>query len=540
MATLHENAISSLTKFLSWFNVNYTNATLKHLKLHPNYPSINALQDILHEMNINNLVVRLSVDELKNIPMPALAHFNREGGSFVVLKGAHNEQVIYYDSEYGMVTEAQQAFAEKWSGVLLLAEKNAKSGEPNYKQNKKQQLFETYSKYALALLSGCILATVFYFASAIELLHSVLALSGLAISIALIQKQFGASSAWVDSFCKLGSKTNCDEVLNTSYAKLFGIIHLSEVCTWYFSGIILSLLMGVISATQVLPILFIISCLTLPIVILSLYFQAFLIRKWCPLCVAVVAVLMLELSSHVFFTQAFNLEIKAIFLVSVSFTALLIPWLLLRQSSLLSLKVNGLQKKLYQFTKSHEVFHYLLHTKPVIATTQLPFAIKTYSHQNLIEIVLVTNPTCQPCARAHAIFEKLAEQFDNKINLEHRFSVNPETKHLLANKMLQHLLAVLISVSSDEAEKALSDWFKSGQYDFEQWKIKFPSKETTSEIEINSLLAAHYQWCQIAGVTKTPTIFINSRKLPEQYSVSDVSYQIRKMLEKISEPAQVS
>ncbi len=137
MSLLTDNAITALDKLLSWLTINYTNKTVKYLKQHPNYPSINAFQDVLHEMNINNLVVRLSVDDLQDIPFPALAHFNREGGSFVVLRGIHNEQVTYYDSEYGMVTEAQQAFAEKWSGVLLLVVKNSKSGEPYYKHNKK-------------------------------------------------------------------------------------------------------------------------------------------------------------------------------------------------------------------------------------------------------------------------------------------------------------------------------------------------------------------------------------------------------------------
>ncbi len=532
MLSKKENSTSTLAKFLAWLNVNHTVNYLTRLRNHPNYPSIGALQDALHEMNINNLVVRLSVDELQDIPFPALAHFNREGGSFVVLKGIHNRQITYYDSEYGMVTEAQQAFAEKWSGVLLLAEKNAKSGEPNYKQNKKQELFETYSKYAIVLLSGCILASVCYVASAIELIHLALSLSGLGIAFALLQKQFGASSAWVDSFCKIAIKTNCDEVLNTNYAKLFGIIHLSEVCTWYFSSIVLSLLISAITSTNILSVLFIISCLTLPIVILSLYFQAFVISKWCPLCLAVAMILMLDFSIHIFFIQSFTIEIKAILLVSVCFTALLIPWLLLRSSSLSSLKVEVLQRKLLQFTKNHEVFQHLLHTKSVIGVSYLPYEISRPSPDSQIHIVLVTNPTCQPCVRAHAILENLVEHFDPKINLVHRFSINPNTKHLLANKMLQHLFAVLISVGSDEADKALSDWFKSGQYDFEQWKKKFPYKESTSSMEVESLLSSHYHWCQNAGITKTPTILINGRTLPEQYTINDLSYQIMRMIEK--------
>ncbi len=533
MSPLTNNATTALDKLLSLLAINYTSETINYLQQHPNFPSINAFQDLLHEMNINNLVVRLSVDDLQDIPLPALAHFNREGGSFVVLKGIHNGQITYYDSEYGMVTEAQQAFAGKWSGVLLLAEKNAKSGEPNYKHNKKQELFDTYSKYALVLLSVCILATVFYFASATELIHLALSLSGLGIAFALLQKQFGASSAWVDSFCKIGTKTNCDEVLNTSYAKLFGIIHLSELCTLYFSSIVLSLLMSVFTSTPILAVLFIISCLTLPIVIFSLYFQAFVIKKWCPLCVAVVAILILDFGSHLFSIQAFNIETKATLLVSVCFTALLILWLLLRNSSLSSLKVEALQRKLLQFTKSHEIFQHLLHTKPIVGVSYLPYEVSKPSPENLLEIVLVTNPTCQPCARAHTILENLVEHFDNKINLVHRFSVNPETKHLLANKMLQHLFAVLINKGSDGAEKALSDWFKYGQYDFEQWKRNFPSGSVNHDSEIESLMTSHFEWCQLAGVTKTPTIFIKGKELPEQFSVDDLSYHVRKMTENL-------
>ena len=70
---------------------------------------------------------------------------------------------------------------------------------------------------------------------------------------------------------------------------------------------------------------------------------------------------------------------------------------------------------------------------------------------------------------------------------------------------------------------ALSDWYKRPDKDHIKWALKHP----TDVIE-NDHLALQEQnlWALSADIEFTPTIFIDGRKLPRNYSISELKHFI--------------
>ena len=49
---------------------------------HPDYPSLLAISDVLHNFHISNAAINLPFENLKEIPIPFIAHTNSNGGIF--------------------------------------------------------------------------------------------------------------------------------------------------------------------------------------------------------------------------------------------------------------------------------------------------------------------------------------------------------------------------------------------------------------------------------------------------------------------------
>ncbi len=96
---------------------------------HQEFPSMISLIDTMSEWNVASIGVRLEIDQLKDIPYPAIAHLHKNNGHFVILKKMEHEYIHYIDPEIGSIKDTLDNFNRKWTGAVLLVEKNKKSGE---------------------------------------------------------------------------------------------------------------------------------------------------------------------------------------------------------------------------------------------------------------------------------------------------------------------------------------------------------------------------------------------------------------------------
>ena len=85
---------------------------------------------------------------------------------------------------------------------------------------------------------------------------------------------------------------------------------------------------------------------------------------------------------------------------------------------------------------------------------------------------------------------------------------------------VKHLLAIAAKQNLQVTEQALDDWYLADKKDYEIFAGKYPMN---GELQLQEdKLDAMKQWCDAAEITHTPTIFINGRRLPETYSISEL------------------
>ena len=94
---------------------------------------------MLSDYGVENAGTRIEDKEndIFNIECPFMAHV---GGDFVVVDNVGSEKVSYLRNGK-KITNTIEQFIKSWSGIILLAETTHSSIEPDYKENRKKELF---------------------------------------------------------------------------------------------------------------------------------------------------------------------------------------------------------------------------------------------------------------------------------------------------------------------------------------------------------------------------------------------------------------
>ena len=109
---------------------------------------------------------------------------------------------------------------------------------------------------------------IYYTSLCISLLLTI-NLAGLYIGWLLLLKQMRIQSRYADKICSLFKQKDCNNVLESKAAKLFGIISLSEIGFGYFSANVLLLLFFPASLSAIA----LLNILTLPFTLWSVWYQ---------------------------------------------------------------------------------------------------------------------------------------------------------------------------------------------------------------------------------------------------------------------------
>ena len=156
--------------------------------------------------------------------------------------------------------------------------------------------------------------------SVFPILYTFLVLVGAAVGIMLLIYEIEQNNPTLRKVCSIGKKTSCSAILNSQGAKIFGI-HWSVIGVSYFLGGLLSLLVTGMSH-DILIIGAWLSMLSLFYTVFSIYYQGFVIKQWCTLCLIVQGLLVLQFLTALiggFFANIANLNIEAVILYAVMY-----------------------------------------------------------------------------------------------------------------------------------------------------------------------------------------------------------------------------
>jgi len=518
----------------------------RYFNEHPHKYNLYGLSKMLSDYGIENVGTKITDKEndLANIDLPFVAH---TGSNFVVVYGLTDlspplstgegelEGVIHYLWNGKKISLPISKFIQSWSGIILLAEASPNSIEPDYKEHRKKELLNTTQK-TLLFLSGFLILGLAYinqiFSDSVTPLfgysttqlfcYSVILLLNLAgafISYLLVLKQMHIHSQYADKICSLFSKSDCNNVLESDAAKLWGVFGWSEIGLGYFSANVLLLLF----LPQTVYLLALLNILTLPYTIWSIWYQKTKARQWCPLCLIVQILLWSIFILNFIFgyiripdnfqLSTFNFQLL---FVGCVYAFLIFSFNLLVLTLSRGIGIENIKQEINSLKANEDVFRTLLTQQPFYEVSNDDSQVLFGNPDADLRITIFTNPFCNPCARMHKRVEKLLKDSNRNICIQYIFSsFTPELE--FANK---YLIAAYIEKKQSEFERIISDWFEKGKPLKEAFFDGLHLDMMNPEIETE--FKKHEAWKEKTQLRATPTVLVNGYKLSDNYKIEDM------------------
>jgi hypothetical protein len=492
---------------------------------------------------VETRAIRIDTGQLDALPRPFIAFLARGSSRFITVTHIDDGAVEYLDDRYQKRSLPRGDFLYAWEGVALLASAGQNSGEPEFRRKKRLEWRRDMGlpgALLLFLLFGVIRflaggqADTFQsvYPAALLLAKSL----GVIVTSLLLWYEYDGNQTLLQQICTLGKKTSCKAILQSRASKLPGGISWSEVGFVYFAGSFVAL---TIAGAAALPWLYFLNLLALPYTGFSLYYQGVVARQWCVLCLLVQLLLVAEFLSALFTHTGPALQWHALtgqsigssLTVAASFAAMAYLWLLAKPWLYEGRQAKEYLHQLNRLKRNAEVFNATLKEQPPLQPGTEGMGILIGNPEAPNTLLKICNPYCGPCAKAHPKIESLIKS-------------NPEWKaqiifavHVHENDLRTTTAAHLLAVAGNDRlgaggrarEDAIHEWYKEGSDNLLQpeeryraWAERYPVNGELSRQELK--VQEMTEWCERAGITHTPTIYVNGHLLPDQYEIKDLEY----------------
>lgn len=480
----------------------------------------------MNTWKVPNASYNLSLEDLSDVPKPFIAHLGKAG--FVLVSEINENSICVSNEKWNKHSLTIGEFKNSFTGNILAAEKDETSGEVDYAVKHRMEVIENMrvpivTAGAVILFLMSLLLNRSYINS---ISWSIIALTtfktiGLITTILLLTQSIDAHNPLIQKLCGSDNKKNCNAILSSKAAKITENLSWSEIGFFYFAGTWLAFLSSYTQANMI-QVLALLNLLSIPYTAYSIYYQWRVAKQWCTFCCIVQAVLWLEFFA---FLPYLTIPIQMPALTDwanlfISLTAPVLIWIFIKPYLLLSKQVKPLKHQLRQFKYNPELFNNRLNdeVKFILPSQEESLIIGSSEAEHVI--TMVSNPYCQPCARAHKALDSwLSTRNDVKLQVIFT-SVNEQDKKA---EVASHLMSLKTAQDSVSLKRALDDWYEQKQKNYSSWAKQYPVAKL---IDNTSALQVQREWCNMAEITGTPTFFINGRRLPKPYQPEDIKYFI--------------
>lgn len=504
----------------------------KRVASHPDYPSLLSISDTLEYLGIPHGAARMDRAGLDKLECPYVLHLDKGAGEFILIKEDRD-------------LAGQTDIPEDWNGIVLKAEAPEAIEDEENREYLAKEKADRFT-FGLLILSVMVISAMSWVPgfSWAAILFLVTTIAGVALGYLLVAKDLGVKYEAVESFCNAGQKTNCDRVLQSDQATLFGYITFSDAVISYFTAQLIAaglLIPLAVNATSLWWALAVVGILTLPVVAYSLWLQVVTFKTWCRLCLLVSAVLVIQagLFWWMYTAGMFGLSDGAIW------AAGMVAGLFLATGScvfLIKIRLKdgkeageeALAANRIKYNPS--VFIHQLLQQPQPDCTPIEQELMIGKADVPIKITMAASLGCGPCKDGFEKASQLVRMYPEQVNLTVRFSV-PEQSNGSETDPGRYLLVVWLreiygkNDSSKESEQLVRDWFE--QAGINAFREKYPLQVNGQNKELESLAMQHSDWFKKADIKGTPTFFVNGYKLPGQYRVGDLRYLVAGFSEQI-------
>ena len=525
-----DNAVVATYQYLKAIGAKVTEETVEEiLKNHPDYPSLLATSDALNEWHIDNVAVRIKPEQLAELPTPFLTYLHINQGIFALVKSIKDDAIEWIDTTEGFKREKTDEFLKKWDGVVLMAETNTDSGEKNFKENHKKELLNNLRIPLLLIGASILTINLFYHNFATDWHYNALLLTkfaGIIVSGLLLWQSIDKNNPFINNLCQAGGKANCNAILSSNAAQVTSWLSWSEVGFFYFTGGFIALLINPNS----MFLLWALGGTALFYTCWSIYYQAFVAKQWCTLCLTVQLLFVVEFLFNINYFSELGVKLVSLtygdFITFLQgFSGVVLVWVFIKPFLQKSQQVTPLKNDLKRFKNNPNLFLSLLHKQdemPFVPQNMNTILVGNPDAEHTL--TMVTNPFCQPCAKTHKIIEDLLESNEN-LNCQVIFSASNtegDKRGIVARTIL--------SLPLTQQAAALHQWYENEERSIEKWQTQLGFTESK---KTESIIAQHQTWCETAKIEGTPTLYLEGYKLPELYRLGDLKGVLKYLPQKV-------
>lgn len=490
------------------------------IKSHPQYPQLISVTDTLDYFEIEyGLYQTESVNEVEESIDSFLA----------LLVGSNNTSIISLIEKKNLIYKVNSKktpfnIIEKfWGGIVLVLEENRV-----LVKKKKKKKVAGFIGIIFALLSVIYLSNFDYKIIVFYLLSGM----GLFLSTVALKDVFGFKNTLSEKICVTSRKIDCETVIQSKKWKIFKYLDFSDLSLIFFSS---QLILGFITASfNYLDSFFVLQYVTvllsIPVITLSLFYQKFIIKKWCSICLGISLVLILELIYFVVLyttrTLSFDIDLFVTF-----FSILLFVWIyfLWRVLKALLIKYRLLMSKdlvRNQVLLKYTTFKTLLKNSRYV-NTDLDF-VNLNSLKKPVNFTLITDPFCDYCKDTSEQLESLFKQVDGELSYNVVFNIDMNDESKLDKSLYRNMMNIQKSGNPMLFRKAMKDWYEVQDVDL--WLKKY-ADPTIDKDKIDEIIENQHQWCLNVYINYTPALIINNYVLPKIYEAKDLTLIVGELLE---------
>lgn len=497
-------------KYLNKCNYNNLVNDFKDTLLsHPNYPSLLSNTDSLSHLDIENIAVNIPLKYLSELPNKFITELQNENSTEFFLIDKNESEIIVENNSAEKTKINYEELEKKWTGNCLIIEEN-----PNQNKNIPSTfLKELYIFGSLSLIS--IISTYVNNFNFIQILQLIFSLIGIVISVEIVKTYFESNKEQKESkFCTLTKGFSCNSIINSNSKIFLKQLEFVDLPICFFSfAFLLNILNYPVS------IIILLSFISFPLVIYSLYLQMFILKKWCLLCLIVAFLLIANTSFFFIYSKGLGFSLTSFTSAFVLFTLVCLYWFSFKNSSIKYIEVKKQVNSLIRFKRNEDVYNAISsEMKDFTNSINIPkITIGNQNTQNTITIFL--SPSCPHCHTAYKDAKDLILKYPDKIKLEIAYNLNINN----TENTYSDIAKVIMKLRNNKGNfiDALDDWHIR-RLNIEEWKMKWFTKndflKESEEIDLQ------YRWCIKNEFNYAPVKIFNGKLLSQHYEINELFY----------------
>jgi uncharacterized membrane protein len=375
------------------------------------------------------------------------------------------------------------------------------------------------------------------------LLLDLLCVFGIFISTAILSYLMHHADPVARVFCRDKGMFSCDEVLTSPAAKVSKNISWADIGLVYFSALSTFILFAAVAGylREAALIVMIPATGAFLASFFSLWYQGWVLGKWCRLCLTVILLVWLQESTllaffipaaghmNIFFSLFHHADLARWTALLVLCFLLASGWFFIKPYITIGQEAQQLRFQIRRWKRSASLFVHLLKKQSRISQISLASDIIMGADTAPITMVIVLSLYCPSCKREYAELKRLLTKYPNDLQVIIRVR-HPD--HSKRPDALPYLLAWHSGAIDQRAKlEVFTVWFDTMDIAKSMEKLGFVSPPDHADIrgELDAWFAGN-------NIKQTPSLFLDHYPLPEPFILTDLNLLIPSLKKRADRP----